>query len=82
VTQAVDRAFLAGEPAFTASATIPDAEVPAALAACHDLEGLLVELERWAVATDADVLGFADDVRGYYQAFLAQVSGQLRVARA
>jgi hypothetical protein len=77
VTEVVDRAFEAGEPAFAVDVTVPDEQVPAALAACEELHGLLDGLERWARQSDADVLALPEDVRGYYAAFLAQASARL-----
>jgi hypothetical protein len=80
VSEAVDRAFLAGEPAFAAEVTVPDERLPAALAACRELEALLGDVLRWAQESDADVLDLPEDVRGHYGAFLAQARGQLEAA--
>jgi hypothetical protein len=80
VTEVVDRAFEAGEPAFAADVTVPDEQVPAALAACKELDGLLGDLERWARQSDADVLSVPEDVHGYYTAFLTQARTQLQDA--
>jgi hypothetical protein len=77
VTDAVDRAFQAGEPEFAAEVTVPDEQVPAALETCLELNRLLRELARWARASDADVLSLPEDVHAYYAAFVAQARGQL-----
>jgi hypothetical protein len=82
VTDAVDKAYLAGEPAFAVEVTIPEERLPAALEACAELERLVGDVERWAQESDADVLKLPDDVRAYYAAFLAQARGQLAAARA
>jgi len=44
VTEVVDRAFEAGEPAFAADVSIPDEQVPAALEVCLELDRLLDDL--------------------------------------
>ena len=80
VTEAVDRAFQAGEPRFAADVTVPDEQVPEALAACNEVDRLLGDLRRWAQESDADVLSFPDDVRGYYAAFIVQARAQLQGA--
>ena len=77
VTEVVDRAFEAGEPAFAADVTVPDEQVPAALEACLELDRLLGGLGRWARESDADVLSLPEDVHGYYAAFVAQARTQL-----
>ena len=82
VTEAVDRAFQVGEPAFTADVAVPDEQVPQALAACDELDRLLGDLRRWAQESDADVLSFPDDVRAYYAAFIVQARAQLQAAGA
>jgi hypothetical protein len=80
VTEAVDRAFQAGEPRFAADVTVPDQQVPAALDACLELDRLLRELSRWARQSDADVLSVPEDVHAYYAAFVAQARSQLEGA--
>jgi hypothetical protein len=80
VTEAVDRAFQAGEPRFAADVTVPDEQVPAALRACLELDRLLRELSRWARQSDADVLSLPEDVHAYYAAFVAQARSQLEAA--
>ena len=82
VTEAVDRAFVAGEPAFAVEVTVPDGQLAEAIAACHELEGLLGDVLRWAQESDADVLSFPDDVRAYYAAFIVQARAQLQGAGA
>ena len=77
VTEVVDRAFEAGEPAFAADVTIPDEQVPAALEACSELDRLLGDLSHWAQESDADVLSIPDDVHAYYGTFVAQARAQL-----
>ena len=77
VTDAVDRAFQAGEPQFAAEVTVPDEQVPAALETCLELDRLICELSRWARASDADVLSLPEDVHAHYTAFVAQARGQL-----
>jgi hypothetical protein len=76
----VDRAYLAGQPTFTARVHIPDELVPAALAACDDVEQLLEDLERWAGDADLAILEPPPEVKAYRTAYLAQVRGQLRQA--
>jgi hypothetical protein len=78
VTEAVDRAFQAGEPTFTADVAVPDEQTREALAACDELDRLLGDLRRWAQESDADVLSFPDDVRAYYAAFIVQARAQLQ----
>jgi hypothetical protein len=80
VTEAVDRAFQAGEPQFAADVTLPDEQVPAALETCLELDRLLSELSRWARQSDADVLAVPEDVHAYYAAFVAQARAQLEAA--
>ena len=77
VTDAVDRAYLAGEPVFGADVTIPDESVPEALAACAELQGLQGELERWTWESDADMLAVTEDIRGFHAAFVGQIRSQL-----
>jgi hypothetical protein len=80
VTDAVDRAFQAGEPEFAADVTVPDEQAPAALETCLELDRLLCDLPRWARQSDADVLSFPEDVHAYYAAFVAQARSQLEAA--
>jgi hypothetical protein len=77
VTEAVDRAFGAGEPRFAADVTVPDEQVPAALEACLELDRLLGDVGRWARESDADVLSLPQDLHAYYTAFVAQARAQL-----
>jgi hypothetical protein len=80
VSEAVDRAFVAGEPAFAVEVAVPDEQLPAALAACQELEALLGDVLRWAQESDADVLNLSEDVRSYYDAFIRQARAQLEAA--
>lgn len=82
VSDAVDKAYLAGEPAFAVEVTVPEERLPAALEACAELERLVGEVERWAQESDADVLKLPEDVRAHYAAFIAQARGQLEAAGA
>jgi len=82
VTEAVDRAFEAGEPAFATDVTVPDEQVPAALAAVEELDRLVGDLRRWAQESDADVLSFPDGVQAYYTGFIAQARTQLQAGGA
>lgn len=77
VDDAADRAFLAGEPSFTATMTVPDEQVPSVLSACDVLERLLEELDRWVRETGADVLEAPDDVKRYRRAYIHQIRAQL-----
>ena len=80
VTEAVDEAYVAGEPAFAVEVTLPEEQLPAALEACTELERLLGDVGRWAQESDADVLKLPEDVHAHYAAFLAQARGQLAAA--
>jgi hypothetical protein len=77
-----DRAYLAGEPEFRAVVQLPDEMIPAALAACDDLEALLDDLDRWADNGQASLLRAHPDVRAYASARLAQARAQLEAAEA
>jgi hypothetical protein len=39
IDEAADRAFVAGEPSFTATMTVPDDQVPSILSACDAWSG-------------------------------------------
>jgi hypothetical protein len=80
VDEIADRAWLAGEREFRAVVVIPDELVPAALAACADLESLVDELDRWADDTRASLLRAHPDVRAYIEARLDQARAQLEAA--
>ena len=80
VDQIVDRAYTAGEATFTVTRTIPDELVPAALAACDELEALLGDLERWAADARMNLLEAPAEVRAYATAYLAQARTQLQAA--
>jgi hypothetical protein len=82
VTEAVDRAYLAGEPTFSAAVDIPDESVPEALAACEELQRLHGELERWTWEADAELLAFSEDIHRYDAAFLDQARAQLQAPAA
>jgi hypothetical protein len=77
VTEAVDRAYLAGEPSFGADVTVPDESVPAALAVCVELQRLQGEMERWTWEADAELLAFSEEIHRYDAAFLDQTRAQL-----
>jgi hypothetical protein len=80
VTEAVDRAFMAGAPAFTATTVVPDEGVAAALKTCAELTALLEELDGWVRRQGGEVLVAPADVHAYERAFLGQVRAQLEVA--
>jgi hypothetical protein len=80
VTEAVDRAFTAGEPAFTATAVVAEEAVPDALRTCDDIVALLDELDGWVRLADREVLVATPEVRAYLRAFLDQVRAQLGAA--
>jgi hypothetical protein len=80
VDPVVDRAYLAGEPTFTARVHIPDELVPAALAACDEAERLLADLDRWAADREYALLEATPEVKAYRLAYLAQARAQLRRA--
>jgi hypothetical protein len=80
VDDIADQAYLARSPSFTARFTLPDELVPAALAACDELEGLLDDLDRWAAAAAVRLLEAPDDVKRYRKAYLAQARAQLQAS--
>jgi hypothetical protein len=80
VDEIADRAYLAGEPTFTAKVVIPDELVPAAIAAVDQIEDLLVQLDAWARDTQANLLEAPEDVKAYRRAYLAQAREQLQAA--
>ena len=80
VDEVADRAYLARQPSFAVRYDLPDELVPAALAACDELEDLLDEFDRWADAEGVQLLEAPEDVKRYRKAYLAQVRGQLREA--
>ena len=80
VAEAVDRAFSAGRPAFTAATVVPDETLPAALATCRALDALLAELDRAAAEEADELLAAPAEVRAYARRFLAQVTAQLEAA--
>ena len=57
---------------------LPDELVPAALAACDQLEELLDEFDRWADAEGVRLLEAPEDIRRYRKAYLDQVRAQLQ----
>ena len=81
VDEVADRAYLAREPAFVVRFELPDELVPAALAACDELEALLEELDRWSRAAAVELLEAPEEVKRYRRSFLAQARAQLQAAR-
>jgi hypothetical protein len=80
VDEVAERAYLAKEPSFAVRYALPDELVPAALAACDELEELLDEFDRWADAEGVRLLEAPEDIKRYRQAYLDQVRGQLQKA--
>jgi hypothetical protein len=80
VDEVADRAYLAKEPSFAVRYALPDELVPAALAACDQLEELLDEFDRWADAEGVQLLEAPEDIKRYRQAYLGQVRAQLQGA--
>jgi hypothetical protein len=80
VDEVAERAYLAQEPSFAVRYALPDELVPAALAACDELEELLDEFDRWADAEGVRLLEAPEDIKRYRQAYLDQVRGQLQKA--
>jgi hypothetical protein len=80
VEETADRAYRAGEAAFTATVELPDEMVPAAITACDQLEALLDELDRWAADPDVQLLPAPPEVRDYLKRYLHQARQQLHQA--
>jgi hypothetical protein len=80
VDEVADRAYLAKEPSFAVRYALPDELVPAALAACDEIEELLDEFDRWADAEGVQLLEAPEDIRRYRKAYLGQVRAQLQEA--
>ena len=80
VDQVADKAYLANQPSFSVRYTLPDELVPAALAACDEIEDLLDEFDRWADAESVRLLEAPDDIKRYRKAYLDQVRDQLQTA--
>jgi hypothetical protein len=80
VDEVADRAYLAKEGSFSVRWTLPDELVPAALAACDEIEELLDEFDLWARTEDVRLLEAPDDIRRYRKAYLDQVRDQLTAA--
>ena len=80
VDEVADRAYLAREPSFAVRHDLPDELVPAALAACDQLEELLDEFDRWADAEGVRLLEVPEDIKRYRKAYLDQVRAQLQGA--
>ena len=80
VDEVADRAYLAKQPSFAVRYALPDELVPAALAACDELEELLDEFDRWANAESVRLLEAPDDIKRYRKAYLDQVRAQLQGA--
>jgi hypothetical protein len=78
VTDAVDRAFVAGTPTFTATITIPDDRVAFVLGALDDFERLLDELDRYANQGGGELLPAPEDVKRYRRDYIAQIRAQLQ----
>ena len=78
VDEVADRAYLAKQSSFSVRYTLPDELVPAALAACDQLEDLLDEIDSWAEAESVRLLEAPEDVRRYRKAYLEQVRQQLK----
>ena len=80
VDDVADQAYLAKEPSFAVRYALPDELVPAALAACDELEELLDEFDRWSDAEGVRLLEAPEDIKRYRQAYLDQVRAQLQEA--
>ena len=80
VDDVADQAFLAKAPSFAARYALPDELVPAALAACDQIEELLDEFDRWADDEGVRLLEAPEDIKRYRQAYLDQVRAQLQEA--
>jgi hypothetical protein len=80
VDEVADQAYLAKEPAFAVRYDLPDELVPAALAACDEIEELLDEFDRWADAEGVQLLEAPEDIKRYRKAYLDQVRAQLQEA--
>jgi len=80
VDEVADRAYLAKQPSFAARYALPDELVPAALAACDELEELLDEFDRWSDAEGVRLLEAPEDIKRYRQAYLDQVRARLQEA--
>ena len=80
VDEVADRAYLAKEPSFAVRYALPDELVPAALAACDEIEKLLNEFDRWSLAEGVTLLEAPEDIKRYRQAYLDQVRAQLQEA--
>src|SRR4051812_48593457 len=65
----VDDAYRPGAPPFTARVVVPDELVPAALAACDDLDVLIDDLDRWTEDPEVRLLPPGADVRAYRSAY-------------
>jgi hypothetical protein len=75
-----DQAYLAKAPSFAVRYALPDELVPAALAACDQLEALLDEFDRWADDEGVRLLEAPEDIKRYRKAYLDQVRAQLQEA--
>jgi hypothetical protein len=82
VDPVADRAYLAGEPSFTARVEIPDELAPDALDVCGELIRVSDELDRWARESGGEVLEASPEVTAYRVAFLAQLRDQLEAGGA
>jgi hypothetical protein len=82
IEEVVDRAYLAGKPTFTTTVEVPDELVPAALAACDELEALLADLDRWTEDSQVNLIPPSPEIRAYRAAYLAQAREQLQAFTA
>jgi hypothetical protein len=80
VDDVADQAYLAQAPSFAVRYALPDDLVPAALAACDEIEELLDEFDRWADDEGVRLLEAPEDIKRYRKAYLDQVRAQLQEA--
>ena len=80
VDDVADQAYMAKEPSFAVRYALPDELVPAALAACDQLEELLDEFDRWADDEGVRLLEAPEEIKRYRKAYLDQVRAQLQEA--
>ena len=78
VDEVADRAYLARERSFVVRYALPDELVPAALAACDEIEDLLDQFDRWANDEGVQLLEAPEDIKRYRKDYLDQVRGQLK----
>jgi hypothetical protein len=80
VDDIAEQAYLAKKPSFAVRYALPDELVPAALDACDEVEQLLDDFDRWALAEGVQLLEAPEDVKRYRKAYLDQVRAQLQAA--